>query len=722
MSAQEILTKYGSYFEGQNLILTGLRELFYLVLSFLYSFIKSCGDLLSKAYNVLTFDTQSRVNEIFGGALSTEFLTAVVLIVVVCIGIAFILNSNSIKGSKIIQNIMFGLLVVFILPTFINSVNGIIASSDMGNISTSSVNKIFSANIVDLKYCFGGDTVIDPTGEVHNGFPDDYDYSLLPMDELIKGSETPGIDDVFTKTLLNRGSVDEELGDCSSGEIFGNFISFLSSYYYRYKVDMFPIFLSEIATILVMVFTFFKVVRLCYELIVNHFFAYIFAITDIASGAKLREALKSILSTYVVLIYCSVAISLFNTFQAWIFDSSIFNNFEASICIIPVAMAVIDGPNLIERLFGIDAGIKSGFHTAMGLMHAGKTALGMGKAAWNLGKDVTGAKTPLDKARAVRQSELGNYGATHARGNDLETGSRGVADKKEKNGNANEMPHRRGEASTTGSVPNVKTERNSFNAESQNTQSDKEPLNEEKNSGQNSWSFAEPEEMHTEQSNAEPNREQESKDGSINREAFKNDVPDTLEQPDGKEEIGNKSDVGTHNEPNGSAKDQFAVPNAGNKNSRELQGNSGRNNKKASATSSDSAKIGFASQKPSMASPSVEHSVEQMPHRRNETRASAETSISSSGSAPSRVSQGKMQDIYSHSSNEPIVRNSNAGVEPSNTVQHPGNLPRNAKDNRTEGFAQREYKQEKGNGNKDSGKSTGKRRGWSLGRRWILVE
>lgn len=714
MSAQEILTRYGSYFEGQNLILTGLRELFYLVLSFLYSFIKGCGDLLSKAYNVLTFDTQSRVNEIFGGALSTEFLTAVVLIVIVCIGIAFILNSNSIKGSKIIQNIMFGLLVVFILPTFINSVNGIIASSDMGNISTSSVNKIFSANIVDLKYCFGGDTVIDPTGEVHNGFPDDYDYSLLPMDELIKGSETPGIDDVFTKTLLNRGSVDEELGDCSSGEIFGNFISFLSSYYYRYKVDMFPIFLSEIATILVMVFTFFKVVRLCYELIVNHFFAYIFAITDIASGAKLREALKSILSTYVVLIYCSVAISLFNTFQAWIFDSSIFNNFEASICIIPVAMAVIDGPNLIERLFGIDAGIKSGFHTAMGLMHAGKTALGMGKAAWNLGKDVTGAKTPLDKARAVRQSELGNYGATHARGNDLETGGRGVADKKEKNGNANEMPHRRGEASTTGSVPNVKTERNPFNAESQNTQSDKEPLNEEKNSGQNSWSFAEPEEMHTEQSNAEPNREQESKDGSINREAFKNDVPDTLEQPDGKEEIGNKSDVGTHNEPNGSAKDQFAVPNAGNKNSRELQGNSGRNNKKASATSSDSAKIGFASQKPSMASPSVEHSVEQMPHRRNETRASAETSISSSGSAPSRVSQGKMQDIYSHSSNEPIVRNSNAGVEPSNTVQHPGNLPRNAKDNRTEGFAQREYKQEKGNGNKDSGKSTGKRRGEKL--------
>ena len=73
-----------------------------------------------------------------------------------------------------------------------------------------------------------------------------------------------------------------------------------------------------------------------------------------------------------------------------------------------------------------------------------------------------------------------------------------------------------------------------------------------------------------------------------------------------------------------------------------------------------------------------------------------------------------MQDIYSHSSNEPIVRNNNAGVESPDTVQQSGNLPRNAKDNKAEGFAQREYKQEKGKSNKDSGKSTGKRRGEKL--------
>ena len=87
--------------------------------------------------------------------------------------------------------------------------------------------------------------------------------------------------------------------------------------------------------------------------------------------------------------------------------------FEASICIIPVAMAVIDGPNLIERLFGIDAGIKSGFHTAMGLMHAGKTALGMGRPHGILARML-----PVQKLRWIRQEQCGRANlaimATHA--------------------------------------------------------------------------------------------------------------------------------------------------------------------------------------------------------------------------------------------------------------------------------------------------------------------
>ncbi len=54
-----------------------------------------------------------------------------------------------------------------------------------------------------------------------------------------------------------------------------------------------------------------------------------------------------------------------------------------------------------------------------------------------------------------------------------------------------------------------------------------------------------------------------------------------------------------------------------------------------------------------------------------------------------------MQDIYSHSSNEPIVRNSNAGVEPSNTVQHPATSRGTQRTIEQRVFAQREYKQEK---------------------------
>ena len=41
-----------------------------------------------------------------------------------------------------------------------------------------------------------------------------------------------------------------------------------------------------------------------------------------------------------------------------------------------IALAVIDGPNLIERIFNIDAGIQSGFKTAMAAVGIGRMAAG----------------------------------------------------------------------------------------------------------------------------------------------------------------------------------------------------------------------------------------------------------------------------------------------------------------------------------------------------------
>lgn len=57
-------------------------------------------------------------------------------------------------------------------------------------------------------------------------------------------------------------------------------------------------------------------------------------------------------------------------------DSPFGDSIIPSFLLLAIAMAVIDGPNLIERIFSIDAGIQSGFKAAMAAVGIGRMASG----------------------------------------------------------------------------------------------------------------------------------------------------------------------------------------------------------------------------------------------------------------------------------------------------------------------------------------------------------
>lgn len=210
----------------------------------------------------------------------------------------------------------------------------------------------------------------------------------------------------------------------AKGELpFGIYFEPLATdYYYRYSVDMLPIFLAEVATILVIIFTTFKVARLSYELVIHRLFAEILALTDLAGGSKLREVLKLIGATYIVLAYCPVAVRLFLSFQNWMFgtDSPFGDSIIPSFLLLAIAMAVIDGPNLIERIFSIDAGIQSGFKAAMAAVGIGRMASGtlhgLAHGVSSIGKGVNRfadsrrtTPTAKDKRSALRSSRTWDY-------------------------------------------------------------------------------------------------------------------------------------------------------------------------------------------------------------------------------------------------------------------------------------------------------------------------
>ncbi|QUE87989.1 hypothetical protein KB235_15280 (plasmid) [Exiguobacterium alkaliphilum] len=152
-----------------------------------------------------------------------------------------------------------------------------------------------------------------------------------------------------------------------------------NQYYYRYQ----PNWLTIFVTLGIMGFTLFsiayKLARLSFELAFNYVLAILVAPTDLHSGQKTKKVIQSILNTFLVIILIFVSIKLYTIGTAYLAET--LDGFAYLIALIAFSVALIDGPNMVERLFGIDAGLKRGWGVALGAYAAGKGVTSAGAHA-----------------------------------------------------------------------------------------------------------------------------------------------------------------------------------------------------------------------------------------------------------------------------------------------------------------------------------------------------
>lgn len=151
--------------------------------------------------------------------------------------------------------------------------------------------------------------------------------------------------------------------------------------YYRYSVN----WLTLITTLAVMAFTLFsiayKLARLSFELAFNYVLALIVAPADIHDGQKTKKILQSILNTFLVIILIFLSMKIYMIGTAYI--ASELTGLAYLIALIGFSVAVVDGPNIVERLFGIDAGLKNGWGVLAGAYAGGKLLSGASGAVMN---------------------------------------------------------------------------------------------------------------------------------------------------------------------------------------------------------------------------------------------------------------------------------------------------------------------------------------------------
>ncbi len=178
--------------------------------------------------------------------------------------------------------------------------------------------------------------------------------------------------------VLGEGGADKISKFDQSGLEWNN------EYYYRYNVNWFTL----IVTLVVMGFTLFsiayKLARLSFEMTFNYVLAILVAPADIHDGQKTKKVLQSILNTFLVIILIFLSMKIYMIGTVYLADQ--LDGLAYLVALIAFSVAVIDGPNIVERLFGIDAGLKNGWSVLAGAYAGTKMATGLAKGLSNLVK------------------------------------------------------------------------------------------------------------------------------------------------------------------------------------------------------------------------------------------------------------------------------------------------------------------------------------------------
>ncbi|WP_257152024.1 pLS20_p028 family conjugation system transmembrane protein, partial [Bacillus toyonensis] len=355
------------------------------------------------------------------------------------IGYMFIMNKQM-NRSQIIINIFVTLSVLCLLSTGMTKVDkftddaiAVVKSEQKGSLS----DEIIKKNITDV-------AVIDQNGwkkkedmNPKNNIPEknirqiditekiDKDFEFAKDKELSEGGQD----------ILKYKRVMDGTGVASLAELKDGWFDFFPEKYYRWHWNFWNIFFTLLITGLTLLLVSIKLARLFYELAFNYLLANILAPADVANGQKLKAVLSNILNIFIATIMIFLSLKLYIMGTAFLHDK--LSGVPYLIALAAFSMAVLDGPAVVERLFGIDIGLKSSWGMLAGGI-AGGFALGKGIGALANSKPMKGLGNMIGKGAKGAAEGTGVAAAKTASAAAMATGGMAGLISGLKNGNESE--------------------------------------------------------------------------------------------------------------------------------------------------------------------------------------------------------------------------------------------------------------------------------------------
>lgn len=387
----EILETWADEFSVANLFISFVRTVAFGLAKWIAGLAADLEAAVKKIYTLLpTLIEDTKLGEFIDDA--TPLLTVLLGLSIMAAGYIVIVKKDG--KSNILQNF----LILFVVLTMMPLLSGKVATLTMGasdgifNITeegSAAAYDVIDDNVVDLYLLMDEDML--------TGSKKEHDKIIKSKNKNVISPTKASIDLLKINSTLdydenNFGSYDKltkrEIDVSTTGKSYlvkmnGGIFDVSHDYYYRYYVNWFPMLTSLIAMFITLCLTSIRLAKMLWEIVMAMFVVPFVAVTDVVTGQRTKELLRNLLSLFAVMGIISVIFGVYNIgmgiLSSWQATGQV-GNILYLVLVISLSCLTIDGPNVIQRIYGIDAGGRGAISMLSGLYYGSRMAKEAAKA------------------------------------------------------------------------------------------------------------------------------------------------------------------------------------------------------------------------------------------------------------------------------------------------------------------------------------------------------
>lgn len=461
--------KNKKYFVQNDLFLDGCRTIGWGIVKLLKKLADVVQTLFEKAFSLINVTTWNTSNDFLKEL--QPLAVAVVCISLLAIGMMLMFKNEKLSINPIVSMLLFFMVAGSgtVIISDLNTTLELGKKALEGSQSTSS-SVIIKDHMYDLLYIDKEQGLIN----LANDEPKKYDSLSDEQIELINIKEVINPNSSYLTTdegrnilgkylfFINSGATNEErIEDVYNGIGWNSKddADLFNQFYYRYKVEYGQIIISLIIIVLIYLCASLKTVQLIYNIFASEVIAVVFS-GELSNNTKVKKILLGIRDSYIALLLVVLNIRLYLFFQAFLTENFAETPLVKVLLELLVAIAVIDGPNVMEIISGRDVGMKSGIGMIAG------AAFGARMAKADIDSKIRTAGTIGQKIKSGISKMSGGTGSTQgadgkeknmpgaAKGDaaHMKSGQKNKTGEQEQNAKNQQMQNAAGKAMKTGAV------------------------------------------------------------------------------------------------------------------------------------------------------------------------------------------------------------------------------------------------------------------------------